>query len=342
MTKWPGTIVDGSWAVVVAGHINRAVRRHPLVKRDIGGTIGTLLRRRNQPRESIEIDRLRQVCIEACRLRLLLVALSAPPRRCHEKYVLAPGLATDTPGDFIPVHAGHSNVQQRYVRWMRLHLLKCVDAVDSRFNIVALHPEQESDRVKRVDIVVRRDYPLELRSNRFRFNLLRNMITRCIAVGDAKSQGESTTLFRAFAVCLDGAAVQFHDRVRERETDAQPSGSIAGCIFHLGKHFKNARELLPRHPDAVISYIDDGLPTFMPDRDPHLATRRRELAGIVQQVGYYLGHAYGVGVNQYRSLGKVPNQVEPLLLAHGAAIDEYLADDVRNIDMPSFELYLSA
>ena len=113
---------------------------------------------------------------------------------------------------------------------------------------------------------------------------------------DRQAHDELAAAARPVAVRFDGAAVHLHQRLHQRQADAQPVARALQRRIDLREHVEDARQFVGRDADAVVPHSDHGLPAFLLDGQPDVPAPVGELAGVVQQVADHLRQPRRVGV----------------------------------------------
>ena len=101
---------------------------------------------------------------------------------------------------------------------------------------------------------------------------------------------------------LHAAAVAFDDALHDRQADAE---SAAAGTADLREHLEDAVQVAGLQPDAGVGHRHDDAVVGHVDAHLDPATRRGVARGVANQVGHYLRHAVGIGVDPHRTGGQV-------------------------------------
>ena len=100
---------------------------------------------------------------------------------------------------------------------------------------------------------------------------------------------------RSSAVRRDLATVQLDHPARDRQPESQAAFSRARRP-HLLEAFEDSSDVLLFDPDPVVADLHDHRVAVVPGAQRDVAARRRELQGVLDQVGEGLPQAGGIGV----------------------------------------------
>src|SRR5215813_1328957 len=160
------------------------------------------------------------MAVETCLRRAPAILFLAPAGKRDEGSALRIGPRTDSAGYFVPVHAGHANVEQRHPR------MEFVERVERSFAIVhhayvsTQRLQQNPEAVRRILIVVDDQNALRLADRGRGVDGGGRRLRLAVAQGD--SNGKPATLTGPFTLCGKAAAMQLGETARERQSDPEP------------------------------------------------------------------------------------------------------------------------
>jgi hypothetical protein len=108
-------------------------------------------------------------------------------------------------------------------------------------------------------------------------------------------QSEDGTTTRAFAPCADPAAMEFHEALDQRESEAKAAAAPANRSLPLNQRLEHPAEQFRLYACAVVNYFDDcvsAVTRVQPEGDP--AAAGRELRRVLKQVADSLRNPGGV------------------------------------------------
>src|SRR5688572_15676709 len=96
--------------------------------------------------------------------------------------------------------------------------------------------------------------------------------------------------------------MQFHQVLRQCESDAKPTLRPLHGTLNLSKHLEDAVNLTRVDAAAAVSYFNQDVAAQVFDFrcEPDVATFVRELARVVQEIDHDLTETYGIGIQVYR------------------------------------------
>lgn len=171
---------------------------------------------RQDPRQGGAVGRLREVRVESCACRLLLVLLLAEPCQRHEPDPITqhvPYLSTGV----VPVQPSHPDVEQAHVGLVLPQLRERIDAVVGDSGVSPHVLDEQCRRIRRVLIVV--DHQNSSVEPPVMGGLLSGggrLRRRNRQLDDERAPSPI-----AFAARVQTSAVQFHQPACEREADTQ-------------------------------------------------------------------------------------------------------------------------
>src|SRR5690606_8532591 len=113
-----------------------------------------------------------------------------------------------------------------------------------------------------------------------------------------RGQGESHSELAPAAVTVasraDRAPVHLDERADERQPDAQPAAGVIERLTRLHEEIEDRFEQVRGDPGTVVADANDRSAVLPSGSQPDVATRRRILRRIAQQVDLHLLKAGGV------------------------------------------------
>lgn len=120
------------------------------------------------PEESLDVDGLGDVSVEARGQDLFPVAGHGTSREGHERDVLCRRIGLQASGQLLPVHPRNLDVQEDQVGTAPPHGLKSRDAIGSPYDLIALVLQDRLDELQ-IERTVLHDEDALLRHRRFSF-----------------------------------------------------------------------------------------------------------------------------------------------------------------------------
>src|SRR6185436_20523060 len=131
---------------------------------------------------------------------------------------------------------------------------------------------------------------------------------------------------------FDGAAVQLHQALHERQANSQTPERLTAAVLELREHVKDPVERIRGNADPVILYRNDDAGTCRADSDTDAARPRGVLAGVVQQIAEYLHEPRGIRIQVDGRFGQREVDTVPAPFRELGACLDRLAQHVAQTD----------
>src|SRR5690348_3102062 len=310
---------------------------------EAGASARRLARKRigHERPEHVEVERLREVMVEARFLRAPLVLALAPSGDRHQHHRAAPVRGADRARHVVAVVLRHADIEKRDVRTKRFCLDERPRAIVGDAHIVAVEREQRREARCGVAVVVGNKNAGTARVGCCRVVIAARRGVRRIA-GQRQAYGESRPVTGARAVRFDMVAVELDQALHQGEPDAEPAFGAIERTLHLGEHFEYPRQQRGLDADPAVLHVDPDLVDFARRGKFDDAARFRILGGIGEQVGKNLCEAHRIGVEQDRGSGKILDHGLAALVDERADGFQRHRDDGTEIDACAAQLELAA
>ena len=137
---------------------------------------------------------------------------------------------------------------------------------------------------------------------------------------------------RAVAVDVHRPAVHLHERLHQRQTDAQPVTRSLQRRIELREHVEDPGDVFPRDADAVVPHFEYRLTVLRLDRQDDMPALIGKLRGVAQEVADHLSQPHRIGIEIQRLRRHRDDQLVVQTAVQRARGLGSLVDDRRQLD----------